>query len=235
MVVEGALTRVIRDLRAALRDDAKAPVYIETVTKRGYRLLIAPEFAGNTAQRPDSSLLPESSGVALRIDPPPLPVAAPRRSPWIFAGGAAVILAIAWWLMTPLRTSLAARTVERPVRILWVDDRHEGNGAEIARLQQMGFMVDTALSNAQAALQLQGREYDLLISDIYREGGAPGYEGLQLPREAIADRNRLPPLIYYVGRVKGPKTEDGYPVTDDPDELMRLVKDVLVQHPPRAR
>jgi DNA-binding winged helix-turn-helix (wHTH) protein/CheY-like chemotaxis protein len=233
MVVEGALTRVIRDLRAALRDDAKAPVYIETVTKRGYRLLIAPEFAGSTSLGSHSPV-PESAA-ALRSDPPPAaPVKAPRRSPWVFAAGAVAVV-VAWWVISPLRTSSTARTVERPVRILWVDDRHDGNSREIARLQQMGYIVDTATSNAQAALQLQGREYDLVLSDIYREGGGSGYEGLQLPRALIADRNRLPPVIYYVGKVKGAKTEDGYPVTDDPDELMRLVSDVLVQHPPRAR
>jgi len=236
MVVEGALTRVIRDLRASLRDDAKAPVYIETVTKRGYRLLIAPQPEGNASQRPDNSPLPGSTGVALRFDPPPmLPAEAPRRYAWMIAAGAALAMVIAWWLVSPLLTAPIAMTRERPVRILWVDDRHEGNSAETAQLQKMGFIVDTAASNAQAAMQLQGREYDLVISDIQRESGGSGLEGLQLPREVIADRNRLPPVIYYVGKVTGPKTEDGYPVTDDPDELMRLVNDVLMQHPSRAR
>jgi DNA-binding response OmpR family regulator len=236
MVVEGALTRVIRDLRAALRDDAKAPAYIETVTKRGYRLLVAPELQGNVPRRRDHPLVPESAGVALRFDPaPPAPVATARRSGWVFVAMAALVVVVAWWLMSSLRTTSTARIVERPVRILWVDDRHEGNSAERARLQKMGFVVDTAASNAQAATQLQGREYDLVISDIQRDVGVPGPEGLQLPREVIADRNRLPPVIYYVGKVTAPKTGDGYPVTDDPDELMRLVNDVLVQHPPRAR
>ncbi len=192
MVVEGALTRVIRDLRAALRDDAKAPVYIETVTKRGYRLLVAPELAGNTTQRPGTGLVPESNEVVLRVDTPPLiPVPPPRRAPWIFVAGAVVALAGAWWLVSSLQATSTARTIERPVRILWVDDRHDGNRAETARLQQMGFIVDTASSNAQAATQLQGREYDLVLSDLYREGSGPGLEGLQLPRELIADRNRL--------------------------------------------
>jgi hypothetical protein len=84
-------------------------------------------------------------------------------------------------------------------------------------------------------VQLQGREYDLVLSDLHREDDGPGLAGLKLPRELIADRNRLPPVIYYVGKVKGAKTDDGYPVTDDPDELMRMVSDVLVQRPPRAR
>jgi DNA-binding response OmpR family regulator len=235
MVVEGALTRVIRDLRAALRDDAKAPVYIETVTKRGYRLLIAPEPEGPVPQRAAGAAIVDSNEVAVRFEPLPLTTPTPRRFRWMLVGGVVAVTVAAWWLIAPLRTAPSTRIVERPVRILWVDDRHEGNRAEMTRLQQMGFTVDTATSNAQAATQLQGREYDLVISDIQRDSSGSGLEGLQLPREVIADRNRLPPVIYYVGKVTGPKTADGYPVTDDPAELMRLVNDVLVQHPPRGR
>jgi transcriptional activator of cad operon len=42
-VVESALSRVILALRSILGDDARAPIYIETITRRGYRLLVCPK------------------------------------------------------------------------------------------------------------------------------------------------------------------------------------------------
>ncbi|MEM9056205.1 MAG: winged helix-turn-helix domain-containing protein, partial [Pseudomonadota bacterium] len=49
-VVEGVLKRCVFQLRKALGDDAKAPRFIETIPKRGYRLLLAPEPAGQDAR-----------------------------------------------------------------------------------------------------------------------------------------------------------------------------------------
>ena len=42
VVTEHSLTRCIKDLRKALDDDAGAPRYIETVARRGYRMLVQP-------------------------------------------------------------------------------------------------------------------------------------------------------------------------------------------------
>ncbi len=46
-MAESALTRCIAELRDALEDDAAAPTYIETVTKRGYRLIAPVEWVGD--------------------------------------------------------------------------------------------------------------------------------------------------------------------------------------------
>lgn len=43
---------VVADLRRALGDPARAPVFIETVPKRGYRLLVSPETISAPAARP---------------------------------------------------------------------------------------------------------------------------------------------------------------------------------------
>jgi TolB-like protein len=40
-VVDAVITRAVSQLRIALRDDARAPRYIETIPKRGYRLVAA--------------------------------------------------------------------------------------------------------------------------------------------------------------------------------------------------
>jgi DNA-binding winged helix-turn-helix (wHTH) protein len=44
-ITESVITRAIAGLRKALEDDAQAPRFIETIAKRGYRLLIAPGAA----------------------------------------------------------------------------------------------------------------------------------------------------------------------------------------------
>jgi len=43
VVTEHSLTRCVKDLRRTLGDDAAAPRYIETVAKRGYRLMVVPQ------------------------------------------------------------------------------------------------------------------------------------------------------------------------------------------------
>jgi DNA-binding winged helix-turn-helix (wHTH) protein len=51
-VAPGALARTISILRRALEDDAKAPVYIHTVPKRGYRLQLAAAPARHSTADP---------------------------------------------------------------------------------------------------------------------------------------------------------------------------------------
>lgn len=54
-VTDSVVTRAIAGLRRALEDDARAPRYIETIAKRGYRLLVTPaptQPAGGLAAPP---------------------------------------------------------------------------------------------------------------------------------------------------------------------------------------
>jgi hypothetical protein len=84
-----ALNTAIKKIRAALNDDADAPRYIETVPRRGYRLIAEVE--------PEPTSLPEPA--------PPVELAPPlrsKRSVWLALGGIAcvllVILALKWKL-----------------------------------------------------------------------------------------------------------------------------------------
>ncbi|MCB1035045.1 MAG: helix-turn-helix transcriptional regulator [Acidobacteria bacterium] len=45
-VTDSVITRAIAGLRRALEDDARSPRFIETIAKRGYRLLVSPAEAG---------------------------------------------------------------------------------------------------------------------------------------------------------------------------------------------
>jgi len=72
-VAESVLTRAVAELRRILQDDAHASRYIETIPKRGYRL-IAPLAPLQSSARPG-----------------------PRRVPgWLVAAGFAVGAAVGW-------------------------------------------------------------------------------------------------------------------------------------------
>jgi DNA-binding winged helix-turn-helix (wHTH) protein/CheY-like chemotaxis protein len=254
VVVEGTLSRIILSLRQALGDDARAPKFIETVPKRGYRLLVTPvseddaparqavttpappDFSAHAEVRADLSAAGASSSTSR------------RWIGWLAATGIGALALLQAWPLIQLeratssglgailsRGEPAADRDElreelrqmRSGRVLWVDDAPAGNLREIGTLEQAGLVVDVVTSNAAAAERMQGREYDVIISDIGRPLPEPARAGLDLPRVIVPDRNRVPPLIYYARVVKQPRTDDGYPVTNKPSELIRLVSDVF--------
>ncbi len=78
-VAETALTRCISQLRHALRDNPKQSSYIETVPKKGYRLIASLQDPGDPAPNPPAKRrLPAASAV-------------------IIGGLAALVLLGAWW------------------------------------------------------------------------------------------------------------------------------------------
>lgn len=57
-ISEGTLTNAVAELRAALGDDARNPRFVETIPKRGYRLVVQPQSeapGGSVAAAPPSS------------------------------------------------------------------------------------------------------------------------------------------------------------------------------------
>ncbi len=65
MVGDSPVYRLIADLRQALQDDAKRPQYIETVRKRGYRLLAPVEWLDGPGEHPTDEQKPENVDTSL--------------------------------------------------------------------------------------------------------------------------------------------------------------------------
>ena len=75
--VETGVHTAVRKIRQALRDSPEQPVFIETVSGKGYRFIAPVEVVGEEAASPLPAP-PEPPSVA--ADPPAAPVAAPARS-----------------------------------------------------------------------------------------------------------------------------------------------------------
>lgn len=82
IVVDEALQRIISLLRKALEDNPRAPTFIETIPKKGYRLLVEPRFDGS----------PGHQAAPAAFAPRPL---RRLRSPAIAGAASAIALAVA--------------------------------------------------------------------------------------------------------------------------------------------
>lgn len=108
VVTEDALLRCISELRKIFDDDPRAPRYIETIRKRGYRLVAPVVLAGPGAgageeagdgDGPEAALpegpTPATPVVARPAPPPPPSTPAPRRKSTVPLAGALLLLAVA--------------------------------------------------------------------------------------------------------------------------------------------
>jgi YesN/AraC family two-component response regulator len=68
------------------------------------------------------------------------------------------------------------------IRVLLVDDEQELIDVLSARLGTRGFEVDTAMSGDEALSKLQGKDYDVVILDVFM----PGKDGIQTLKEMKA-------------------------------------------------
>jgi CheY-like chemotaxis protein len=114
-------------------------------------------------------------------------------------------------------------------RVLWVDDHPLNNIFERQALASAGIFADSYTTNEDAEQALDRVPYDLVISDIARDGrGELGWDLLDVVR-----RNRpATPFLFYVGSA-GPERRaeaerrGASGMTADPGELMRLIAGAL--------
>lgn len=99
------------------------------------------------------------------------------------------------------RTALKLIDMPGQKRVLWVDDRPEGNRHEIAALAKLQIEVVTVRSTGEALARLEADQegFDLVLSDWSRPEAAEGMPSaaLKLLRALAARPQRLPVIIYH--------------------------------------
>jgi len=113
-------------------------------------------------------------------------------------------------------------------RILWIDDFPDGPANERKMLQSLLVDVDIATSTAAAEklLQAKDKKYDLILSDMKRDGDSQA--GLKFLQDYAKHKKRAP-FIFYVGYPDPTKPAPlhAFGITHRPDELLHLIMDAL--------
>jgi CheY-like chemotaxis protein len=113
-----------------------------------------------------------------------------------------------------------------PFRILWVHDFPTHDISEFRLVNALGVESVYARTSDLAIDFLQKQAFDLIISDIDRDGNR--HEGIDFLNR-LKELNLLKPLIFYIAnyddtRGTPPKT---FGITNRPNELLHLVMDVI--------
>lgn len=87
--VEQGVNHCIKELRAALRDDAEAPRYIQTVPRQGYRFIAPVERGGPSVSAPAA---PTVAGPAAPSVPEPSPASRPSPAFWSWSALTALLV-----------------------------------------------------------------------------------------------------------------------------------------------
>ncbi len=122
-VTDDVLVRAVAELRKIFEDTAERPRVIETIRKRGYRLLVAVQAAGSAGVGAEADsgrtvAVPESDAAR------PMAAQRPRVVPLIFA---ALVLVIAGLLRAARAPVPAAPDAMRPVRFLALTTTTDSN------------------------------------------------------------------------------------------------------------
>lgn len=176
VVADGAVKHVVWELRRALGDDAREPRFVETVARRGYRLIASV----------DAAPAPDSGVPAATDTPADRPARGVRRAAYIAGAvvAAAGAVAFAWWTgdRSPDRERAAAAAVPLavapapPVALLPVRPLTSDRGNEI----------DPALSPDGRSLAYAWDRGDGGPFDIYLVG-ARGGEPVKLTDTAASE------------------------------------------------
>ncbi|MGW5736517.1 MULTISPECIES: response regulator [Streptomyces] len=91
------------------------------------------------------------------------------------------------------RLEHAADTL-RGGRLLWIDDHPEHNGALISIFRSMDMIVDTARSTDEGLVALRHGSYDIILSDIDRDGDPQA--GISMLRALESQNVDLPVVVH---------------------------------------
>lgn len=188
IVGDNALTQTVAKLRRALGDTARAPAYIEAISKRGYRL-VAPVGRDDTAPSPAA----QRNAAAVTASP------TSRRFPLpALAAGVLAIGAIMWYAGTapdvadgtsPVEPTAAPSPAARPLPVVIVRP------------------LDVASEDAQLILIARGVAADL-VTDLSKVASLRVVHGPASEHAAAAATDKSAASVRYV--VTGSAQRDGH-------------------------
>lgn len=168
-VSDNALTKIVKEIRHALADDANDPRYVETVPKRGYRFI--GEFKESLEPHPLVSKTQPRERQTF-----------PSNSTWVLIGGVIALAALAGWLLVRSRhTELSPPTVRSiavlPFKPLNADSRDES--------LEMG-MAETLIARLSNLRQIVVRPMSAVrkYSDLQQD---PVKAGQEIQAQAVLD------------------------------------------------
>jgi CheY-like chemotaxis protein len=130
-----------------------------------------------------------------------------------------------------------AAAPRRAARVLWIDDRPANNEHERKWLRPHGIVFDSVVSTEEALEQLTNESYDLVITDLGRQGSSDrsSTAGAMLLEQPIL-RAGGPPVIIYAGAWAVAQRDDlvargALEVTADREHLFATVLGVLGRNP----
>ncbi len=192
IITESGMVRCIAELRQLLGDDSREPRYIETISKRGYRLLtpvewMADEHAARAAERPATSAAGQTSDEppdpGAPVTPPPVDLSdATGAEPAISivsgsrwwrraAAAAAAVAVVATAVVFVVRRPGAAALTEKDVAVLAFEnvtgDKVFDDTLPLAlaiQLEQSPFLRILSTDRVREILGLMKRSPDLPIT-----------------------------------------------------------------------
>jgi CheY-like chemotaxis protein len=133
-----------------------------------------------------------------------------------------------------------AATPRRAARVLWIDDRPANNEYERKWLRPHGIVFDSVVSTEEALEQLVSETYDLVITDLGRQGSSDrsSAAGAAFLEQPIV-RAGGPPVIVYAGTWAVARRDElvrrgALDVMADRERLFATVLEVLGRDPPPA-
>jgi CheY-like chemotaxis protein len=129
-------------------------------------------------------------------------------------------------ISAPLRRARMVSQVIAGAKVLWIDDHPENNAWGRALLKAFQADVTTVESTRSAVALLHQEHFDVLLSDIDREGQSD--HGIQA-LAALHEADPIVPVVFFIRSLdRSLRTPLGaFGITNDPGELLHLILDVL--------
>ncbi len=114
----------------------------------------------------------------------------------------------------------------KSIKAIWIDDNPKNNYKESRILKAIGVNIEIAKSSAKALVLLKNNKYDLILSDVNRDGNEN--EGYEFHLNLIKNKIDIPLIFYtrFVDRSKGVPPY-AFGITHLPNKLLHLVADVI--------